>query len=197
MNHWCRQPAGRRSLPRGVGYIREVATNSALPYPDLEALSPELQRIATRPGSLNIVRMIMHTPALAPDVLRLASAVMQHNSLPPTWRELVILRVGFRYDSAYERHQHLKFGRAAGLSDAEIVAAETGSTDAIGAPEASVLRFADLLLTNHTLSESERAEALETLTVNQLADLTITVGMYQLVCNFLNTFGVTTDGEGR
>ena len=53
-----------------------------------------------------------------------------------------------------------------------------------------LLRLTDLLLTNHTLSGSERADALNTLTVNQLADLTITVGFYQLVCNFLNTFGV-------
>jgi hypothetical protein len=33
------------------------------------------------------------------------------------------------------------------------------------------------------------------LTVTQLADLVMTVGFYQLVCNFLNTFEVTTEGE--
>jgi hypothetical protein len=31
--------------------------------------------------------------------------------------------------------------------------------------------------------------------VNQLADLVVTVGFYQLVCNLINTFEVTTDGE--
>jgi 4-carboxymuconolactone decarboxylase len=41
------------------------------------------------------------------------------------------------------------------------------------------------------------SEALETLTVNQLADLTLTVGFYQLMCNFLNTFGVTPEGEAN
>jgi hypothetical protein len=29
----------------------------------------------------------------------------------------------------------------------------------------------------------------------QLADLVMTVGFYQLVCNFLNTFEVSTEGE--
>ncbi|OBK30558.1 carboxymuconolactone decarboxylase [Mycobacterium asiaticum] len=168
---------------------------SALPYPDLDALPPELRELATRKGSLNIVRMIMHTPALAPKFLALAGAVMERNSLPPTWRELVILRVGFRYRSDYELHQHLKFGRAAGLREDEIAAAEQGSTDVLGEQKAILLRLTDLLLDNHTLSETERADALQTLTVNQLADFTITVGFYQLVCNFLNTFGVTTDGE--
>jgi hypothetical protein len=31
--------------------------------------------------------------------------------------------------------------------------------------------------------------------VNQLGDLVFTVGFYQLVATFLNTFDVTTDGE--
>jgi len=53
----------------------------------------------------------------------------------------------------------------------------------------------DLLLDNHTLTDTQRRDALKTLTINQLADLTLTVGFYQLVCNFLNTFGVTPEGE--
>jgi hypothetical protein len=52
------------------------------------------------------------------------------------------------------------------------------------------------LLDNHTLSDDQRAEALTLLRVNQLADFVLTVGFYQLVCNFLNTFGVTPEGEG-
>jgi len=42
-----------------------------------------------------------------------------------------------------------------------------------------------------------REEMLELLTVTQLADLIITVGYYQLVCDFLNIFHVTTGGEGQ
>jgi 4-carboxymuconolactone decarboxylase len=161
-----------------------------LPYPDINALPPDLQDAVTSRGSLNIFRMIMHSPGLAPNFLTLASDVLQHNSLSVTWRELVILRVGFRYRCTYELHHHLIIGRAVGLSEDDITAAESGSTEKLGERETALLRLTDLLLTNHTLSEAERAEALDTLTVNQLADLTITVGFYQLVCNFLNTFGV-------
>ena len=35
------------------------------------------------------------------------------------------------------------------------------------------------------------------LPATQLADLIITVGYYQLVCDFLNIFHVTTGGEGQ
>ncbi|MEU5768003.1 hypothetical protein ABZ782_19040 [Streptomyces asoensis] len=36
---------------------------------------------------------------------------------------------------------------------------------------------------------------MEVLTAGQLADLVVTVGFYELVGGFLNTFGVTTEGE--
>lgn len=165
-----------------------------LPYPDIDALPPHLRDAVTSRGSLNIFRMITHSPGLAPNFFTLASDVLQHNSLSPTGREIVILRVGFRYQCTYELHHHLIIGRAIGLSEDDIAAAESGETENLGEYEAVLLRLTDLLLTNHTLTKEERAEALDALSINQLADLTITVGFYQLVCNFLNTFGVEPEG---
>jgi 4-carboxymuconolactone decarboxylase len=171
-------------------------TTTEFAYPDLGTLSPELQEAVTSRASLNIYRMMMHTPGLAPSFLAMASDVLQHNSLPATWRELAILRVGYRYRARYETYQHERIGLAIGLDHDSITAAESGSTDNLEPRAAAVLKLTDLLLDNHTLTDRQRREALETLTVNQLADLTLTVGFYQLVCNFLNTFGVTPEGEG-
>jgi 4-carboxymuconolactone decarboxylase len=165
-------------------------------YPDLGTLSPQLREAVTSRASLNIFRMITHTPGLAPSFLTTASDVLQHNSLPPTWRELVILRVGYRYQADYEIHHHLNIGRAVGLSDDAIAAADSGSSHGLSEQEAAILRLTDLLLDKHTLTDKQRVEALTLLTVNQLADFVLTVGFYQLVCNFLNTFGVTPEGEG-
>ena len=165
-------------------------------YPDLEALPTELQEAVTNRGSLNVYRMIMHSPGLAPGFLELASALLQANSLPAHWRELAILRVGHVYEAAYEVHHHENLARWAGLAEAAIAAAATGSTAGVPDEETAILTWTDRLLANHTLDGTEREAALELLTVNQLADLVLTVGFYQLVCNFLNTFNVTTDGEG-
>jgi 4-carboxymuconolactone decarboxylase len=171
-------------------------TTSTFAYPDLDTLAPELREAVTSRASLNIFRMIAHSPGLAPSFLTMASDVLQYNSLSATWRELLILRVGYRYGAGYEVHHHLNIGRAVGLSEAAIAAAESGSTEGIDAQEAAVLRWTDLLLDNHTLTDAERDEALAMMSVNQLADFTLTVGFYQLVCDFLNTFGVTPEGEG-
>ncbi|KQX65131.1 MULTISPECIES: carboxymuconolactone decarboxylase family protein [unclassified Streptomyces] len=164
-------------------------------YPDLTALPAELREAVAARGSLNVFRMIMHSPRLAPGLLETADAILQRNALPDGLRELAIVRVGRVYRAPYEVHHHENIGRLVGLSRAALAAAATGSTEGLSDAEASVLRCTDRLLARHTLSDAERAEVLEFLTVGQLSDLVITVGFYQLVSNFLNTFGVTTEGE--
>jgi alkylhydroperoxidase family enzyme len=170
---------------------------SEFSYPDLDALPDELRQAVTSRASLNIFRMIAHSPNLAPGFLSMAADVLQHNSLPPAWRELVILRVGYRYEAGYETYQHVNIARAIGMREAAIEAAESGSPDSLDEQEALLLRLTDLVLDHHTLADAERDEALRILTANQLADFTLTVGFYQLVCNFLNTFGVRPENAAR
>ncbi|MEU5952392.1 carboxymuconolactone decarboxylase family protein [Streptomyces sp. NPDC047525] len=164
-------------------------------YPDLSQLPVELQEAVTSHGSLNIFRMIMHSPVLAPGVLRLGDAILQRNSLPDTLRELAIVRVGRVYGAAYEVHHHEKAARLVGLGDEALAAADTGSAVKLSGPEAAVLAATDQLLDRHTLDDAAREELLAFLTMNQLADLVITVGFYQLICDFLNTFEVAVEDE--
>jgi 4-carboxymuconolactone decarboxylase len=164
-------------------------------YPDIDALPQHLKDTLTAHAPVNVYRMVMHSPGLAPGFFAMADAMFQANSLPPQLRELAILRVGYRYDAAYETHQHTMIAGYAGLSAKAIAAAATGTTEGLPDDEVGVLAWTDKLLDDHTLSGSDRADALKVLTVTQLADLVMTVGFYQLVCNLLNTFEVTTEGE--
>jgi alkylhydroperoxidase family enzyme len=170
---------------------------SEFAYPDPDTLPGELREAVTQRASLNIFRMISHTPNLAPGFLSMAADVLQHNSLPATSRELVILRVGYRYQAGYETYQHVNIGRAIGMREDAIAAAESGATDGLDEREALLLRLTDVLLDRHTLTDAERDEALTVLTANELADFTLTVGFYQMVCNFLNTFGVRPENAAR
>ncbi|MFJ3799692.1 carboxymuconolactone decarboxylase family protein [Streptomyces sp. NPDC090088] len=163
-------------------------------YPDLTALPAELQKLAAERSAVNIYRMAFHSPALAPAFLQLADAIFQ-SALPHPLRELAILRVGHSYQAPYEIHHHENIGRLLGLDEAGIAAAKSGSAEDLTAEQAAVLSLTDRLLAQHTLTEADRAEALGFLTAGQLSDLVLTVGFYQLVCNFLNTFDVTTEGE--
>jgi 4-carboxymuconolactone decarboxylase len=172
-------------------------TTTEFAYPDLDTLTPELKDAVTSRASLNIFRMITHSPNLAPSFLTMAGDLLQHNSLPASWRELVVLRVGYRYHCRYETYQHERIGQAIGLSDDTIYAVKAGTTDRLDPQEATLMTLTDQLLDNHTLSDAERDQALTILSVNQLADFVLTVGFYQLVCDFLNTFGVTPEDQGQ
>lgn len=164
-------------------------------YPDLDALPQNLKDTLAQHAPVNVYRMVMHSPGLAPGFFVMADAMFAANSLPPHLRELAILRVGYRYAAPYETHQHEIIAGYTGLSTEAIAAAASGVTDGLPQEEVDILSWTDLLLDDHTLSGADRENALASLTVTQLADLVMTVGFYQLVCNFLNTFEVTTEGE--
>jgi len=167
---------------------------TAFEYPETSALPPALQEALTT-HQANVYRMVAHSHGMAGSFLSMADAMLQTNSLPMTLRELAILRIGHACRSPYELHHHERFARAVGLSEAAIAAAETGAVDELSPQEAAVIRWTDRLLQDHVLGEADRTEALEVFSVTQLADFVLTVGFYQLVCNFLNTFEVTTAGE--
>ncbi|MFJ9744057.1 carboxymuconolactone decarboxylase family protein [Streptomyces sp. NPDC101166] len=167
---------------------------TTIDYPDSSTLPTAVQQALTT-HSANIYRMIGHSHGMAVSFLNMADAMLQTNSMPFQLRELAILRVGHVYEAAYELHHHERFARAVGLGEDAIAAAATGHGDTLSAVEAAILRWTDKLLQEHTLDAATRAEALEILTVTELADFVLTVGFYQLVCNFLNAFDITTEGE--
>lgn len=161
------------------------------PFPDTEALPGDLRREVLDRRSLSVYRMIMHTPAIAPSFLSISDALRHRTSLPGNWREVAILRVGHRYQASYEIHHHERIGRSVGLSEAALAAVRVGAdSGALSPDERQFLDFTDELLETHSLSATSRERALALLTANQLADFVLTVGFYQMVCNFLNTFGV-------
>lgn len=162
-----------------------------LPFPDTERLAQPLKNELVQRRNLNVFRMLMHSPGAAPGFLAMTDALRHANSLPPTLREVAILRVGRRYDAPYEVHHHERIARSVGLGEAAIAAAASG-TDAsdLSDDERLVMDLTDELLDDHRLGDAGRRRALERFSLEQLADLVLTVGHYQQVCNFLNTFGV-------
>jgi 4-carboxymuconolactone decarboxylase len=167
---------------------------SSFPFPNLDTLPAELRQEVLNRRSLSVYRMIMHTPGIAPSFLGISDALRQCTTLPGNWRELAILRVGHRYHAPYELHHHDRIAHSVGMGDAAIAAAQPGADDAaLDKEEKLMLRLTDELLDVHRLSPASRDLALTVLSTNQLADLVLTVGFYQLVCNFLNTFGVPVE----
>ena len=167
---------------------------TTLDFPTIEDLPENLRGEVERRRGLNVFRMLMHTPNSVPSFLAMTDALRDVNTFPKDLRELAILRVGWRYAARYELFHHERIGKFVGLGDAAIAAAKEGPTaSGLSSDEALVLRMTDELLDEHGLSQTSRDEALRRFSNNELADLILTIGHYQQVCIFLNTFGVPVE----
>jgi alkylhydroperoxidase family enzyme len=128
-----------------------------------------------------------------------ASRLMPYGTMPAEDSELVILRVGARCGSDYERHHHTNLGKQAGLGEAVIawtaepVGSDTPAPDAdgISGPRAEVLvRAADELLDTHTLSDVTWSELQSLYNEVQLIEFCMLTGHYAMLAGTLNAAGV-------
>lgn len=142
------------------------------------------------------VRSRPHSPNVAPGFTAMADAVMWPKTWHATLREIAIVRVGHLYSAPYEVNAHNQIGRFVGLTDAKLEACRLGADQAaLGKDEQAILRLTDALVGKHTLTTAERDEGIALLGMNGFADFVLTVGFYQLVSNFLNTFEVQIEDE--
>jgi len=117
--------------------------------------------------------------------------VLLTGTLPPSDRELLILRTGWLCQSPYEWGQHVRLARAAGLSDEQIQRVAVGAD----APEwtdleANLLRAADELHADACITDATWAALAVAYTVEQLIEVPMLVGQYHLVSFTLNSLGV-------
>jgi 4-carboxymuconolactone decarboxylase len=143
---------------------------------------------------LNIFGTLARHPKLLKRWLVFGAHVLSKSTLPARDRELLILRTGWRCRAPYEWGQHVVIARAVGISDAEIEAVATGA----GAPswdafDATLLRAADELHDDSSLSDATFAALRERYDEQQVLDAIFTVGQYHLVSMALNSCGVERD----
>ncbi len=98
-----------------------------IPFRDFSTLSAEDREMSERNKVngevVNIFRVLMNNPKLARSWSRFADYILGGQSLPARDREILILRIGWLNQARYEWEQHVRIGKAAGLTDDEIESA--------------------------------------------------------------------------
>lgn len=152
---------------------------------------PVLAANSARGPVLNVFATIARHPKLLKRWVVFANHVLNGSTLPARERELVILRTGFLCRSGYEWAQHAAIGRAAGLTDDELVRLTAGSTaDGWSDGDRSLLKATEQLVTDHFVDDDTWSALTTTWNEQQLMDLVFAVGQYTLVSMALNSFGV-------
>ncbi len=143
---------------------------------------------------LNIFATLAHHPKLMKRWMVFGSHVLAKSTLPPRDRELLILRTGWNCRSPYEWGQHVAIGRATGITDDEIARIAAGPDAPGWEPfDTTLLRAADELHGDQSLTDTTYAALSERYDAQQLLDLVFAVGQYHLVSMVLNTTGVQRD----
>jgi 4-carboxymuconolactone decarboxylase len=119
------------------------------------------------------------------------------SSLPPTLREIAILRVGYMSNAPYETYQHEASGRQNGLGDTQIEALKHGGEhkEAFDEAQQAVVNFTEDVVKNVKASDATLAAVRKHLSDKQVLDLILLIGFYMMVSRFLETTGVELDAK--
>ncbi len=155
------------------------------------------QRLEERDGLLNIFRALSHSPVALRRFMKFGTYLLQEGALDPKLRELAILRAGYLCRSPYEFSQHIAFGRRVGLSDGQIRGIASPNMQLFDPGEMSVLAFAGELTSDARVSDATYAAVASFLNEQEIVELTLVVGYYNLVSRALNALDVDIDAPAR
>jgi 4-carboxymuconolactone decarboxylase len=145
------------------------------------------------PGSgvepLKLFRTLGVHPDLAGRMRPLGAGLLGHGTVPPRDREIVILRTCARAGAQYEWGVHvLGFGRPLGLTDDQVASTVSGDAgDACwSARDALLVRMADELHDEATISDASWTELAADWTRAQVLELFVIAGWYRLLAYVIN-----------
>lgn len=132
---------------------------------------------------------LLLSPAVGTALQEVGAAIRYRTHLTDRARELAILLVAARQDSAFERESHEAIARALGFSDAELAAIRSEDVSGFRDDE-GVIGRAVVALLDGDLDDDQWAEASGTLGAAVVFELTTLVGYYSTLALQLRVFRV-------
>jgi alkylhydroperoxidase family enzyme len=165
-----------------------------IPYPDPKTLPADLRELLNH-VNLNIFLMWAHSVNTVGIVVRLGAAQFAQLELPRSVRELVTLFGAIANSPDYERVQHVAPSKAAGVSDAQRAALESGQIDAahFNPQELAALQLAAAVQAGPRVPDDVFEFARQHLSDRQLVELVGLVGYYWMLGRIATVFQVDLD----
>ncbi len=133
-------------------------------------------------------------PKLFRGWLRFAGRLMPGGTLPRRDTELVILRVAYLRQCAYEFEHHVRLGRRAGVSAADLTRIQQDPAAAgWTARERALLGAVDMLHAEQDLDDDTWSALREHLDEACAVEFLMLAGHYEMLATFLNTLRIQPD----
>lgn len=149
-------------------------------------------------AQLNVYKVMAHHPALLAAWASLRQHVVIDSSLTKRQSEIVILRVGHRWQSTYEWGQHVVRGRQAGLTDTDIDRVRRPPSEwPAGTGETLLMQAVDALLDDGRLPAALTTRLEPHIGLTGVFDVMATVGMYTTLAFIVKTFATPLEPDIR
>ncbi len=166
-----------------------------IPLPRDDELSPEHREILTKVPPLHVFRMVAGTQKGLRPFLQLGAAALS-SSMDARRREMAVLRVAHATGAGYERAQHERLARLAGVTEEEIAAIADEEPVASLDEEANLIcRVADEVSRDVRLSDEALAHLIERYGAREASDVILLVSYYNMVSRFLESTRVELEDE--
>ena len=166
-----------------------------IPLPTDDEITSEHREILEKVPPLNVFRMVAGTRRGLRPFLQLGGAVLS-SSLDARRREIAVLRVAHATNAGYERAQHERLARNAGVTCREIeVIASEEPVSSLDDESNLICRVADEVSRNVRLSDDALGQILDRYGSREAAELILLVSYYNMVSRFLESTRVELEGE--
>lgn len=152
------------------------------------------------PEGANFAANVFYTFRHNPPADRVRGAintqVTGRSTLDPLHREFLLVRIGTLCRSEYEYAAHVRVGRGAGMTDADLALILAGPESGGGDPLKRALLWAtDELHRDVRISDATWNELSGSLDTRQMLDLLVAVGGYRSTSMLINSAGVQLDAN--
>ena len=166
-----------------------------IPLPTDDELTPEHRKMLAQVPPLNVFRMVAGTRRGLRPFLQLGSAVLS-SSMDARRREMVVLRVAHATNASYERAQHERLARHAGVTDQEIHAIATEEPVSSLDQEGNLIcRVADGVSRDVRLSDHALEQIVDRYGPREASELILLASYYNMVSRFLESTRVELEAE--
>jgi alkylhydroperoxidase family enzyme len=140
---------------------------------------------------LELFWVLAANPAVFDALRQATTAYLRDGTLPIRDREVLILRTLARVGAEAEWAVHVElFGRAAGLSEADLAGISNLDRPLPADVEGELCAFADMLVRSHRLDDSSWNRLAARYAPAEVMEMTALVGQYQLVGMLNNVLGL-------
>ena len=186
MSHAEQHSVRLAPLPREEWTPEAIRAMETLPT----AMQPEPGR------TINSLSVLARHPRLAEAYLNFSLYLRFDATLGDRVRELLILRTAWRRGAAYELARHGRIATRLGFTDDElrrIATADAG--DAWSPVESLLLSATDELCADHRVADATWSGLLDVFSEQEMMDIVVTVGAYDMMAMAFNTFGVRPEDD--